>query len=268
MSSVIEKTRINADIARLVLPYKDIFTSVFVIRTKEGVVLFDTASSAADAENHILPWLEELGITEKMVRYLFLSHNHRDHAGGLLQITATFPEAMIVSGSPDIKDAYWDSVISPADGEKLLRVLQVVHIPGHTADSMALLDTRSGTLLTGDCLQFAGIFGSGEWGANITLPAEHGKALNRVAKLPVKTMVFAHDYHPVGQQVSGKENIAAALRACMEPLQQLAQIIREDPTRCDEEVRARYEAAQTLPKVSLRVVSAMRTALKQRKTNF
>lgn len=265
---MVQKTTINADIARLVLPYKDIFTSVFLIRTKEGVVLFDTASSAADVENHILPWLEELGITEKMVRYLFISHNHRDHAGGLLQITAAFPEAMIVSGNPDIKDAYWDSVLSPADGEKLLGVLQVVHIPGHTADSVALLDTRTGTLLTGDCLQFSGIFGSGEWGANITLPAEHGKALKRVAKLPVKTMVFAHEYHPVGQQVSGKENIAAALRACVAPLQQLAQIIREEPTGSDEAVRTRYEADQTLPRISLRVVAAMRTALKQRKINF
>ena len=262
---MVRKIKINENIERIVLPYKDIFTSVWVIRTPDGVVLFDTASSAADAEDHILPWLEELGIAEEQIRYLFLSHNHRDHAGGLLQITATFPEAMIVSRCPDIKDAYWDSVLCPSDGDLLLKVLRVVTIPGHTPDSMALLDTRTGTLLTGDCLQLFGIYGSGEWGANITLPAEHLKALKRLEKLPIKSIYFAHDYHPVGQCAEGAAAVKKTLEACRTPLMRLKQIILENPDFDDAAVRKAYYGEERLPKVSLKVIAAVRAATKSRK---
>jgi hypothetical protein len=37
-------TQISEHIHRLTLPYKDIFTTVYTVRTPEGVLLFDAAS--------------------------------------------------------------------------------------------------------------------------------------------------------------------------------------------------------------------------------
>ena len=43
------------DILRIKIPYKDIYTSVFLIRTPQGDVIFDTAATDEDVENYILP---------------------------------------------------------------------------------------------------------------------------------------------------------------------------------------------------------------------
>ena len=59
-----EKTRISEKIYRLTTPYKDIFTSLYLIRTPEGALLFDAASYDGDAEQYVLPWLDEIGIAE------------------------------------------------------------------------------------------------------------------------------------------------------------------------------------------------------------
>ena len=65
-------------------------------------------------------------------------------------MTKAAPQAVVVSGNPDLKEAYGDRVLVPEDGMLLLNRFQVVTIPGHTADSAALLDTQINTLITGD----------------------------------------------------------------------------------------------------------------------
>lgn len=44
------------------------------------MVLFDAASFDEDVDNYIIPMLDELYIFEKYIKYIFISHNHRDHA--------------------------------------------------------------------------------------------------------------------------------------------------------------------------------------------
>ena len=62
-------------VTRLVLPYKDIFTTVYVLQAPEGVVVFDTATTVSDMEDHLLPLLEELGRRGEAVEYLTSSEN-------------------------------------------------------------------------------------------------------------------------------------------------------------------------------------------------
>ena len=97
---------INENICRLTIPYKDIYTTVYTIKTDCGILLFDTGSYDEDIENYILPFLNELEITEKMLKYVFISHKHKDHAGGLNKLMEKFPDACIISLSPDIKEQY------------------------------------------------------------------------------------------------------------------------------------------------------------------
>ena len=56
-------SKINENIYRLTIPFKDIFTTVCLIKTDEGALLFDTATYDEDVENYIIPFLDELGIT-------------------------------------------------------------------------------------------------------------------------------------------------------------------------------------------------------------
>lgn len=260
-------TQINPNIHRLVMPYKDIFTTVYVVRYEGGVLLFDTAAEDRDADEYILPMLAQLQVTREDLKYIFISHNHRDHAGGLSHILAYYPDACVVSGGDDAlceKLARARHLVAH-DGDRLDGVFRVVTIPGHTEQSIALLDERTNTLITGDCLQLYGIFGSTDWACAIALPAEHLDALDKVRALQVEEILAAHDYHPFGYRYVGREAVNKALDACRQPLMQIRQIILDHPDMDDEGVRATFNGLDHRPTVSTRIVGGVRRALNEGK---
>lgn len=257
-------SKINENIYRLCTPYKDIYTTMYIIKTDCGVMIFDTASCDEDMENALIPALKELGIGLSEVKAVFISHKHRDHAGGLARLMPVLPSATIYSRSPKIPEEYGQyPILSPEDGDMLLGVLQAVTIPGHTLDSCAILDTRTNTLITGDCMQVFGIFGSGDWGCNITYIPEHFEALEKVRKMDIAEVYTAHDYHPIGYKFIGKDVINKAIDGCVEPLLRIRDMMVNNPDKDDSEIREMYNASGNLPTVSLGVVRALRTACEE-----
>jgi glyoxylase-like metal-dependent hydrolase (beta-lactamase superfamily II) len=154
---MLEIKEFNQHISYFNVPYKDIYVGIYVIKTAGGAVLFDTAANDADVDGYIVPALEQLGV---QLTHVFISHNHSDHAGGLARVAALYPDATILSRDGELKETYPD-ILALEDGAMVTDCLQLVTIPGHTADSAALLDLRTNTLITGDCLQSYGIYGSG-----------------------------------------------------------------------------------------------------------
>lgn len=258
-----EITKINENIYRTTLPYKDIFTTIYTIRTPQGVVLFDAGSFDTDAQEYILPFLKEVGVEAEELKYIFISHNHGDHAGGLKALAPHFSEACIASRSPDIKNRYTGDQqrIAPEDGEMLLDTLQVITIPGHTLDSMALLDKRTNTLVTGDCLQVYGIVGSQDWASNVCFPVEYLAALEKVRALDVDQIVTAHDYYPYGYRADGKEAVAQMIHGCIAPIRRMEKLIREHPELSDGQIRQLYNDQPNTPTVRVGVIAAMRQAI-------
>ncbi len=257
-------TRISEHIHRLTSAYKDIFTTVYVLRSPLGDILFDAASYDEDVENRILPLLERLGVTQETLKYVFISHNHKDHSGGLRRLTEAFPNVCIVSCSPVVRDTYGDrGVLCPEDGHILLDCYRVVTIPGHTADSAAVLDMRTMTLITGDCLQLSGIRGSGDWASNISYHAAHLEAIEKVRDLDVENILTAHDYDPCGYRADGKAAVAQMLDACIAPIRRLKQLICDNPSLDDGQIRQLYSDPTKPLSISARVVGIMRNALQQ-----
>ena len=240
------------------VPYKDIFVGIYVIRTEKGVVLFDTAANDADVDTQIVPALEQLGMVPT---HIFISHNHTDHAGGLARAAALWPEAVILTRSQQLQETYANAH-RHEDGEILLDTLQVVTIPGHTSDCAALLDLRSHTLITGDCLQSYGIYGSGAWYGAITLTAAHYAAVRKVRTLPVEAIATAHDYHPVGMISVGKDAVDARLDSCIGALERIRGILETNPDLTDEQITALCNDGR-LPRVATRVITALRKAISE-----
>jgi len=250
-------TLINKHIRRITIPYKDIYTSVFILDTKDGTVLFDTASSDYDAETYILPELRN-----RDVCYIFISHNHRDHARGLARLMEVYPKATIVTQNVALAEQYANyTVLSPEEGTLLLDTFRVVNIPGHTADAQALLDTRSGILLTGDCLQAYGIYGGGEWGTCIRAIPEHLAALEKLRNIPITDVLMAHDYHPFGNEVYGTEEIHRCLDICTTALLQVRDVLVQHPELQDQEIADLYNRDSGLPTVPAFVPAAIREAM-------
>lgn len=253
---------VNDNIHKITIPYKDIFTTVCTVRTDAGVMLFDSASYVGDADNYIVPMLEELEITAEDLKYVFISHDHLDHSGALGELLFHFPDVTVLSGSTHLKERFSDyKVYSPYDGETFLDVLMVVTIPGHTDESMAILDKRTNTLITGDCLQVYGIFGSQDWAANITFPVEHLEAIEKLRRMEIDEIYTAHDYYPFGTSVRGKNEVSALLDGCVEPLEKIKNLICENPLKNDAEIREIYNNSGKIPTISVRVVEAIRKAV-------
>ena len=259
-------TQINEHIHRLVVPYKDIFTTVYFIRDGENVIIFDTAAGAEDVENYIFPAMAELGISGQSVKYAFISHNHRDHAYGVARLLAEYPHICLVTCSPKLaSDNEQYTTLVPADGEKILEHFRVITIPGHTKDSAALLDLRTNTLITGDCFQMYGIFGSENWGSNIRFPAEHLEAVKKVSAMDIDLVITAHDYHPCGFMAADKETIAVCLNSCTEPLLKVKQLILDNPQWDDAQVATAYNNADKVPTIGAHVPAAVRAAVEEGK---
>ena len=251
--------KINDRIHALRIPYKDIFTTVYFVNTEDGMLLFDTASYDQDIDDCVIPALRQLGVGEDDLKYVFISHNHTDHAGGLERLLSFYPKVCVVSRSDALAERFGsDTVLSPREGETLLKDLSVVFITGHTADSAALYDGKTKMLICGDCLQLYGIFGSGKWGANISFFAEYEEAISKLRILDIDAILTAHDYHPCGRMFFGKEAISAALDACLAPFARIQQLIDFDPSADDETICARYHSQGDLPTLAPRVVKRYR----------
>lgn len=238
------------------VPYKDIFVGIYILRTDKGTVLFDTAACDADVDNWIAPALQQLGVEPT---HIFISHNHTDHAGGIARAAALWPNAVILSRSQKLQEEY-AQVHCPEDGELVLDVLQVVTVPGHTSDSSGLLDLRTKTLVSGDCLQSYGIYGSGTWYGAITLTAAHYAAVRKLRTMSIENIATAHDYHPVGMVSYGANASATRLDTCIGALERIRGLLEANPHLDDEQVTRLCNDGR-LPAVAVRVVTAMRKAV-------
>jgi metallo-beta-lactamase class B len=86
------------------------FVGVLAFSTKDGLILFDSGQSEAEARDHIVPGLVQLGLDPKTIRYVVVTHGHRDHFGGAEYLQRTYG-ARVAMGKAD-----WDLAYKPPTG--------------------------------------------------------------------------------------------------------------------------------------------------------
>ncbi len=263
---MIKIEKINENIFRTVTPYKDIWTTLYIIKTEKGDMLFDAASFDSDAEEYTVPFLEECGVTPESLKYIFISHDHSDHAGGLSALLEKYPNAVVLSRSTELRNRFAEyDVIPPQENEVFLDVLEVVTIVGHTSDCAAIYDLRTKTFITGDCLQVWGIVGSQNWAANIRFPVCYFADIEKVRKMDIDLLLTAHDYYPIGYKAKGKEEIDRYLDGCREPLLKLKELILANPETDDQGICDIYNVSKEIPTFHAGVVKYVRAAMKKKR---
>jgi glyoxylase-like metal-dependent hydrolase (beta-lactamase superfamily II) len=186
------------DIYRLKVPFDTVYTSVLLIKAPSRVILVDCATTAHDVEDVILPALAKLGYAPTDVDTLVLTHRHGDHAGGLNALLQHAPQPEVVT---DIRML--------ADG------VCTYPMGGHTKDAIGVLDTRTGTLISGDGLQGAGV---DKYRCYTEDPKMYLETLARVREdARIANILFSHAYEPwLADRAFGREQVLACLDDCLQ----------------------------------------------------
>ena len=197
-------SEIAKGIFRLKVPFEDLYTAVFFVACDSGWAVIDCATTDDDVDTHILPAMRRL---DGEVTHLLLTHSHGDHAGGAKHLLERCP-SMCAYALESMESTRFGRL---KDGDLILGRLQVVYLPGHTRYSVGYLDTVTRTILTGDCLQLAGV---GKYTKGIQYPEQYLQSIEKLKAMELDRIVASHDYVPLGSIAEGKDAVLAYLDEC------------------------------------------------------
>jgi len=241
-------------IYRLKVPFQEIYTSVFLIETNDGTILFDFATTSSDAENIIIPALKEL---DKYPDFLVASHTHGDHVGGLKRIYKEYPRSKILMYDKAYQEEHKDLDITILEnGQYICAKIKALNLSGHSNVCCVLLDERTNTLLTGDAVQ---LYGISHYGLVVSNIKGYIDTINILKGLKPENIVTSHEYVPLGAVAFGRKTTETYLDCSIECFEWAKEFIlsRLKKSMGDEDILNEYNC-QGLPLISLRHISMFR----------
>jgi len=233
----------------LKVPFGPVWTGVVLLRGEKNI-LIDSSATARDVDEIVIPALAALGVDIREIHYLVNTHSHGDHIGGhaRLRQLGAFQVVSFSGSRPKVEDPVPYAIAtrtafpgySPppqsslqgvavdmalADGDILANRVQLVHTTGHDDDCVCWLDLPTGTLITGDSLQANGTICQGV-GFYKSLP-DYLYTLDKLEKLPIRSILCGHDYEGIGYWICGKAAVAKALAYCRQRVDTYARFIRQ-----------------------------------------
>lgn len=157
------------------------YTAAYLLAADEPAIVETGPTTSSEP---VTAGLERLGIGREDLAHIVVTHIHLDHAGGVGRLATTFPKATIwvhERGAPHLADPtklvasatriYGDEQmaslfgpVEPVPSERVRalgddarielggRALEVLATPGHASHHVALADTTTGAVFTGDAL--------------------------------------------------------------------------------------------------------------------
>ena len=186
------------EIFRLRIPFENLYTSVFLINADSTKILVDAAISSYDVDTYIVPALKKIEYQLSDINMLVLTHTHSDHSGGLGRILSLVPHLEVITDIRELSDG-----------------LCTYPMAGHTKDSIGVLDTRTGTLISGDGLQGAGI---DKYRCSVDDKDAYLKTIDKIKKDErIENILFSHAYEPwYTDGILGRKNVLDILSKCTE----------------------------------------------------
>lgn len=157
------------------------YTAAYLLAADEPAIVETGPTTSSEP---VTAGLERLGIGREDLAHIVVTHIHLDHAGGVGRLATTFPKATIwvhERGAPHLADptklvasatriygeeqmASLFGPVEPVPSERVRalgddarielggRALEVLATPGHASHHVALADTTTGAVFTGDAL--------------------------------------------------------------------------------------------------------------------
>jgi metallo-beta-lactamase class B len=131
------------------------FVGVFVLKTSEGLILFDASQSEAEARDHLISGLQKLDLDPTTIRYVVVTHGHYDHFGGSAWLQKTYGARVALSAADWklIESTPFDAIersgtalpkrdLVVADGQTITlgdTKVTLYVTPGHTAGAVSAI---------------------------------------------------------------------------------------------------------------------------------
>jgi glyoxylase-like metal-dependent hydrolase (beta-lactamase superfamily II) len=160
---------------------KTSITSAYLLHGAEPALVETGPTTSVEA---VTAGLDAIGLSANDLAHIVVTHIHLDHAGGVGTLARRFPQATVwvhERGAPHLEDptrllasatrVYGqerlerlfgpvdpvpsDRLRAVSDGDRVAlkdRYLEVLYTPGHASHHVALVDSRSGAVFTGDAL--------------------------------------------------------------------------------------------------------------------
>jgi len=199
-----------AEVWHIRYPWRSIWAGMMLIRGTRKAVLIDTALGDA-AETVLTPFFRQHDIKWQDISLVINTHNHEDHIGcnQIIRELSGAKFAIHQAGAEGLIRGGFTPDIILADDTELKEddiCLKIIHTPGHSADSVCVLETSTGSLFTGDSIQ-----GQGTDNIGLALyldPVQYLASLQKVRAL-CQTREIRHIYlgHPE-RPVNGKIDTA------------------------------------------------------------
>jgi glyoxylase-like metal-dependent hydrolase (beta-lactamase superfamily II) len=157
------------------------YTAAYLLNADEPLIV---ETGPATSFEPVVAGLEALGVAATELAHIVLTHIHLDHAGGVGRLAERYPNATIwvhERGAPHLADPgklvasatriygqeQMASLFGPVepvppqriralvDGDTIVfgqRELDVIATPGHASHQLALVDSQTGAIFTGDAL--------------------------------------------------------------------------------------------------------------------
>ncbi len=137
------------------------------------------------ADPSIIQSIEEIytGVGKKKIDQVILTHTHSDHSANLSLVRSWY-NPVVCAFSP-----YYDGVDRILHGGEMIRLgerwFEVIHLPGHSDDSILLYNQDEGVLFAGDSSLIINSPGG-------TYSADYINALKALVRRNIKAIYFGH----------------------------------------------------------------------------
>ena len=172
--------------------------------TDGRLVLVDSGEEL-DARD-IFAYFREIRHSPTDLASIVVTHEHPDHVGGLAALKSKEPGAKVAAHRDDADYVARTKVYPWPPGPQTHRAVDVdvrledgqryegfivIHTPGHTPGSIALLDTERKILVAGDSIENSPELGPLPDGVNVD-PRQHRRSIKKLAEYDYDVILFGH----------------------------------------------------------------------------
>ncbi|MGQ9781351.1 MAG: MBL fold metallo-hydrolase [Nitrososphaeria archaeon] len=212
--------KVAEDIYFIPCPYKDHFTGSILI-VDDTITVVDTGMPYSP-EQEIFPFLRNIRRDPKEIKHIILTHCHFDHVAGVSAIKNVSHEVEVIihkddhpyvedpkfidrelsSRFPDLQISELQSKFEPisdcriAEDRQVLKLggreLQIMHVPGHSAGAICLIEPKLGVYVAGDSIQ-----GRGRISPYLFYSVDsYIKSMEKLKRERINFLIVAHPFAP------------------------------------------------------------------------